>query len=118
MKRFLQLIVVLAALTLSSAIWLGAAASAVGSVSKRRDAATIFKSECATCHGQDGRAKTLKAKFNGAKDLTKASWQASVSDGHIFNVISNGQEKMPPFGKKLSEAEIQSLVAYVRRLKK
>ncbi|HEX8921359.1 MAG TPA: hypothetical protein VF766_07760, partial [Pyrinomonadaceae bacterium] len=28
--------------------------------------ADIFKSQCATCHGKDGRAKTFKAKFNGA----------------------------------------------------
>jgi mono/diheme cytochrome c family protein len=117
MKRFLQLIVVLVALFLSTFIWLGAV-RVVGFESKRRDAATIFKSQCASCHGQDGRAKTFKAKFNGAKDLTKASWQENTSDDHIFNVISSGHEKMPAFGKKLSQTEIQSLVAYVRKLKK
>lgn len=34
------------------------------------DARAIFDSKCATCHGKDGRAKTLKAKFNKARDLT------------------------------------------------
>lgn len=117
MKRIVQLIVVIVvALILSSVMWLGGA-RAVSSVSKRKDAATIYKSQCASCHGKDGRANTLKAKFNGAKDLTKASWQESTSDEHIFNAISNGQKKMPAFGNKLSQAEIESLVAYVRRFK-
>jgi mono/diheme cytochrome c family protein len=52
-----------------------------------RDAATIFKSKCATCHGKDGRAKTLKAKFNGAQNLTDARWQESVTDERIFNSL-------------------------------
>jgi mono/diheme cytochrome c family protein len=73
---------------------------------------------CATCHGEDGHAKTFKAKFNHARDLTNAEWQASVSDEHLFNSITNGRGKMPAFGKKFSEAEIGALVAYVRRLKK
>lgn len=117
MKRIVQLIVVLVAVILSSVMWLGAARPA-GFALKGKDAATIYKSQCASCHGSDGRAKTFKAKFNGAKDLTRASWQETTSDEHIFNVISNGHEKMPAFGKKLSQAEIESLVAYVRKLKK
>ena len=84
-----------------------------------REAASLFKSKCATCHGKDGRAKTFKAKFNGARNLTEASWQASVTDERIFNSISNGRgKKMPAFGEKLSQAEIESLVALVRGLKK
>ena len=110
--------VVLTALSLSSVIWLGGAVRALSPVVKRRDAATIYRKECASCHGKDGSAETFKAKFNGAKDLTKASWQESTSDEHIFNVITNGHGKMPAYGKKLSQAEIESLVTYVRKLKK
>ena len=84
----------------------------------RRDAAAIYAKSCATCHGKDGRAKTFKAKFNRARNLTDSGWQAEVSDERIYNSISNGRgKKMPAFGKKLSEAEINELVAYVRRLK-
>ncbi len=82
-----------------------------------RDAAAIYAKSCATCHGKDGRAKTFKAKFNRARDLTDATWQADASDERIHNSISNGRGKMPAFGKKLSEEEIDGLVAYVRRLK-
>ncbi len=80
------------------------------------DASTLFKKNCATCHGQDGRAKTFKAKFNHARNLTDSAWQREVTDERIFNSISNGKGKMPAFGRKFSEAEINSLVRFVRGL--
>jgi cbb3-type cytochrome c oxidase subunit III len=85
---------------------------------KDADAAVIFEKKCATCHGKDGEAKTMKAKFNHARNLTDAQWQSEVSDERLLNSISNGKGKMPAWGKKLSEAQINSLVVYVRTLKK
>ena len=85
---------------------------------KARSAAGLYAKNCASCHGKDGRAKTLKAKLNHARDLTDPTWQGSVTDERIFNSIMNGKRKMPAYGKKVSEQEIDSLVTYVRRLKK
>ena len=82
------------------------------------DTSVLFEEKCATCHGKDGQAKTFKAKFNHARNLTDAKWQSEVSDERLFNSISNGKAKMPAWGKKFSEAQINSLVAYVRSLKK
>ena len=82
------------------------------------DAAVLFEKHCDTCHGKDGQAKTFKAKFNHARNLTDAKWQSEVSDERLFNSISNGKGKMPAWGKKFSEAQINSLVAYVRNLKR
>lgn len=82
------------------------------------DAKTIFVSKCASCHGKDGRAKTFRGKLSHARNLADSEWQNNVSDERLFNSISNGRNKMPSFKKKLSEAEIDSLVTYVRRLKK
>jgi mono/diheme cytochrome c family protein len=45
------------------------------------------------------------------------AWQSGVTDERLFNSISNGKGKMPAFGKKFSESEINSLVKYVRTLK-
>jgi len=78
---------------------------------------SLFAKNCATCHGKDGRAKTFKAKFNHARDLTDPDWQVSVTDERLFNSINNGRGHMPAWGKKLSETEINSLVPYVRQLK-
>ena len=85
---------------------------------KDADASALFVKNCATCHGNDGQAKTFKAKLNHARNLTDSAWQANVSDERLFNSIMNGRGHMPAWGKKLTEGEINSLVAYVRQLKK
>lgn len=81
------------------------------------DAKKLYDSECATCHGKDGRAKTFKAKLNHATNLTDAKWQAETTDERLYNSIHNGKGKMPAFGKKLSDSQINALVAFVRTLK-
>ena len=82
------------------------------------DAKPTFDAKCSSCHGKDGRAKSLHAKHIHARDLTDAVWQNDVTDERIFNSISNGRNKMPAFKKKLSEAQIDELVAYVRRFRR
>ena len=76
--------------------------------------AELYTKHCASCHGKDGRAKTFKAKFNHARDLTDPLWQDEVSDEGLFNSIMNGKKKMPAYRKKLSEAQVNSLIAYIR----
>jgi cytochrome c oxidase cbb3-type subunit 3 len=85
---------------------------------KDPEANSLFAKHCATCHGKDGQAKTFKAKLNHARNLADPEWQTSVTDERLFNSITNGRGHMPAWGKKLTEAEINSLVAYVRQLKK
>ena len=83
-----------------------------------RSAAALYASNCVSCHGRDGGANTRKARLNHARKLNDSEWQSRVSDERIFNSISNGKGKMPAYAKKLSEQEIDSLVTYVRSLKK
>jgi len=83
-----------------------------------RSAAELYAKNCASCHGRDGRAKTFKGKLKHARNLADSEWQGRVSDERLFNSIMNGKGKMPAFGKKLSEQEIDSLVTYVRALRK
>jgi cbb3-type cytochrome c oxidase subunit III len=78
----------------------------------------LYAKNCASCHGRDGRARTIKGRINHARNLTDAEWQNRVDDERIFNSIVNGKGKMPSYGKKLSDQEIDSLVTYVRSLKK
>lgn len=89
----------------------------LGNVSAR-GAADLYSKNCASCHGKDGRAKTLKGKLKHARNLADSEWQGRVGDERIFNSIMNGKGKMPAYGKKISEPEIHALVAYVRGLKK
>ena len=82
------------------------------------DAKGTFDAQCAKCHGKDGRAHTMRGRLSHARDMTNASWQNEVTDERLFNSITKGKGKMPAYGKKLSEQDIDSLVTYVRALRK
>lgn len=73
----------------------------------------LYMKHCSSCHGRNG-----VPRHGGARNFTDHDWQERVSDERIYNVISNGKGRMPGFSKKLSEAEIDLLVQYVRGLKK
>ncbi|MCA1555314.1 MAG: cytochrome c [Acidobacteria bacterium] len=127
MKKFAQATSSGLIITLALVFWFGASQAASNApqdkqadktATKTKDARALYGSNCATCHGKNGRAKTFKAKLNHARDLTDVAWQAEVTDERIYNSIANGRGKMPAFGKKFSPQEIESVAAYVRSLKK
>jgi len=70
----------------------------------------LFKEYCAKCHGEDGTANTPKGRQLMAQDMTDAEWQAAKSDAAMIKQVTNGGEDMPPFGKKLTKEQIESLV--------
>jgi mono/diheme cytochrome c family protein len=77
------------------------------------------------CHGREGKGDGPASIGLGAtvRDLTSSSWQDSTSDETIRSVIRNGalavggSAAMTP-NRDLSDAQIQSLVRYIRRLPK
>ena len=67
----------------------------------------LFKLNCAHCHGLDARG-------DEGPDLHGVT----KSDARIASLIKNGiKGEMPKFGAKLSDADVRSLVAFVRSLK-
>ncbi|HTY42010.1 MAG TPA: cytochrome c [Thermoanaerobaculia bacterium] len=70
----------------------------------------LYKEYCAKCHGEDGKAKTMKGKFLKARNFTDAEWQAGVSSADLVKTVTDGKDDMPPFGKKLTPEQIESLV--------
>lgn len=78
------------------------------------DAPGLFVENCAGCHGNNGRAKTLHGRLLGAQNFTDAKWRAETSNEEIVHAIQTGPEAMPGFGRKLSAAEIEALAAYVQ----
>jgi cytochrome c6 len=77
---------------------------------------TLFKGNCATCHSQNGTPTAVGKSLN-APDLGSAP-VLSQTKAQLQQIISNGKGNMPAFKDKLSEAEIDSLVAYVHTLSK
>ena len=85
---------------------------------------TIFQTRCFVCHGREGRGNGPASTGLGAtvRDLTNPSWQGSTSDETIRSVVRNGGQAaggsiaMAP-NRDLSDAQIQSLVRYIRQLR-
>jgi cytochrome c6 len=82
------------------------------------EAKATYDENCASCHGPDGRAKTFRAKFNKARDLTEPQWQDGISDASLLESIKAGRGKMPAFLDKLSDAQLEGLVRYVRSFRR
>lgn len=75
-----------------------------------------FQTYCVPCHGEDGTGNTEEGRKKGARNFTNAKWQATVDDKRLIHSVTKGHDKMPAFGKKLSEDEIKTLVKEVRSL--
>ncbi len=75
---------------------------------------TTFRTKCAMCHGQDGGGSEVGKSMN-VPDLRSPAVQ-KLSDAQLAQIISNGKGGMPSFKNSLSEAQIHSLVTYIRSL--
>jgi mono/diheme cytochrome c family protein len=106
-------------LSLCSVVCLGAAA-----LPAAPSAAENYEKHCVSCHGANGKAQTRLGKKSGAHDLTDKARMQKFADRELFDAIKlgrkdkNGEEKMEPFAKQLSDAEITELVSFVRRFSK
>ncbi len=65
---------------------------------------------CAKCHGPDGKGQTQRGKSLDARDFTDPEFQSSESDQELIEAVTDGKDDMPPFGKKLTKEQIESLV--------
>ena len=86
--------------------------------------AQSYAKVCAVCHGATGNGDGKLAAATAAygvrpSNLTDEVWGHGSSDGEIFVVIRDGigpDFNMPGFNRRLSDAEIWSVVNYVKGL--
>jgi cytochrome c oxidase cbb3-type subunit 3 len=71
-----------------------------------------WKTQCLQCHGPVGRGDGPNGPMVQATDLTRADWQARVTDEQIALSIKNGKGKMPKFD--LPDTVVQGLVQRIR----
>jgi len=90
---------------------------------KAADAKENWDTQCAKCHGAEGKGDTKMGAKLGCKDFTDAKVQADIKDDKAVKSIKEGLKSddgktlMKPFDT-LSDDEIKALVAYVHGLKK
>ena len=91
--------------------------SLAGIASAENPGKAIFTTKCALCHGADGTGKTSIGKTLKIPDFHSPEIK-KLSDDDLEKVVTNGKNKMPSFKGKLTEAQIDQVVAYVRELGK
>jgi len=106
----------LLAKTLAFAIFLGAAASLGFGQPANNSAASTYKTNCVSCHGQDGRGSAVGRTLHAA-DFHAAQVQQQ-SDAQLADVVAEGRGNMPAFGTRLSKDQIDALVKYIRTVAK
>ena len=88
-----------------------------------RAGARVYQQFCATCHGPEGRGDGPAALTEPRPaDHTDAAYMGSLSDEHLYQVISKGGASvgksplMAPWGAVLSDEQIRDVLAFVRLL--
>ncbi|MCY0998511.1 c-type cytochrome [Myxococcus sp. MISCRS1] len=84
------------------------------------DVVEVWKAKCKSCHGDTGKADTKMGKKESITDMSQPAWQAAQSDADIRTAIADGSPrntKMKAFNDKLTAAQIDALVGYIRTMK-
>src|SRR5271170_307363 len=82
-----------------------------------QNAAAIYKTRCAGCHGADGKGNTGPGKALGVHDFASAD-VTKMSDADLIAIVTAGKNKMPAYGKSLKDTDIKDLVAFIREFGK
>ena len=89
------------------------------------DTRQLFNFYCAQCHGTGGKGDGPNVTDDfpvNPRNFTKKDEMNKLTDADIKNVILKGgpvaskSPMMPPWGKTLSDEEVDSLVLYVREI--
>jgi mono/diheme cytochrome c family protein len=86
----------------------------------------LFEAKCATCHGDDGRAKTELGLEMGIADMTRAAYwkdltpevaRKEVLEG-LKRTVKGKEQEMKPFKDRLTPEQVDALNLYAASLKK
>ena len=89
----------------------------VAPIALAADGAAVYKAKCASCHAADGSGDTKIGKTMKLRDLRSPEVQKQT-DKELYAWTADGKGKMPGYKNKLSEAEINALVAHMRSMAK
>jgi mono/diheme cytochrome c family protein len=92
------------------ALALAVVALAAPSRAAAADAKEVFSSNCALCHGEDGKGSSKMGKKLGLKDLAGTK----LSEAEVETLVTKGKGKMTAFGKTLSAEEVKAVAGFVK----
>ena len=75
-----------------------------------------YTKNCEPCHGPNAEGGPVKVDNKTIKvPSLKSDHAAKLKDDHIAHMITNGEEAMPAFKDKMTQAEIADMVKFVRK---
>ena len=103
-----------------------AASTTIGSAEDKGDAAkgkVSFDNTCVACHGPEGKGDGVASAALDPKprDLSNGEYVSTLSNEHLYKVISEGGASvglsplMASWGGVLSEQDIWNVIAYLRQ---
>jgi mono/diheme cytochrome c family protein len=76
-----------------------------------------YKAKCQMCHGATGAGDTPAGKAMKVKPFSDPI-MIKMSDATVLALTRNGSGKMPAFKDKLTDSQIQEVIAYIHQLQK
>ena len=102
--------------TNTSAPAAAASPTPTASVDPLATARANYTKNCEPCHGPQGVGGLVKVEDKQIKVASlKSDHAIKHTDEQLAKTITNGEEAMPAFKSKLTQAEIQDLVKFVRK---
>jgi mono/diheme cytochrome c family protein len=89
---------------------------AVPAIAQQGGEAT-YKAKCAMCHGADGTGNTPMGKNMKLRSF-KSAEDMKATDAELFKQTKDGVGKMQGYAGKLTDAQINDVVTYIRTLQK
>lgn len=99
------------------------AAQAFNNVAAAAEAGQVYKFYCAQCHGLAGKGKGPNVTKDfpvTPRDFTNATEMNKLTDSYIRGIVMDGGPSasksplMPPWGKTLSDADVNGLIKLLR----
>lgn len=115
MLRNIKVLLVLAFLAGGSAVFSSERVSVTVNAESVAASRSLYRTHCASCHGNDGKSNTKKGRETEASDLTDPGVKGNANDKNI-RIITNGKGDMPGMKGKLSVAQIASVARYIKSL--
>jgi mono/diheme cytochrome c family protein len=98
------------AIPLTAALFLSAASTSLAA-----DGPTLYKQNCASCHGATGQADTPASKAMNVPPLAGDAKIAGLSEADVAAKIRSNPKHAAAM-KKLSDADVQALAVFVQGL--
>ena len=88
-------------------------------LAKRSTGESLYRKNCADCHGLDGKGHTIRYMGNQNANLTDSSWKYGGGDSvAIQNVLLQGLvERHPSSLQRLQPHEVKAIAGWVLELR-